>query len=187
MLNAEKILRQQLAELGDFLVDVLRKELKMQGHRLTGKLEKSIEAVVKHKSDEWLIDIMHERYGTYQDTGVSANRIPYTPGSGARTSKYISALIRWVQLRGIAPGFARAKGIAFAIAKTHKKEGMPTKGSYRFSNNGRRTLWLQHPASAQEKTIERRIGDAYEASLDAQLDALIINLADQTDGLTKIR
>lgn len=177
MLKHEAVLRRELAGVGEFMVEALRKELRLQGHTLTGKLGRSIEAVVKKRVDEWTIDFLHEQYGAPVNRGVSAGRIPYSPGSGAGTSEYIKGLIRWVQLRGIAPGFAGAKKIAFAIAAKHKKEGMPTRGSYKFSNNGRRTGWIDHPASGQAQNISRKTEQAYEKYLDAVLDSHIQELA----------
>jgi len=179
MLNSAGILSEGLQAVGNFMADALRMEAKMQGHRLTGKLERSIEAVVRKKLGEWEIDLLHEKYGTYQNTGVPASSIPYSPGSGAKSSKYITALIRWVQLRGIAPGFAGAKRIAFAIATAHKREGMPTKRSYRFSNNGRRTGWIDHPASRQAQNIQRKTEKVYEGYLNAILDEQIEALQKQ--------
>jgi len=176
MLKSTGILSEGLQDVGNFMADALRMEARMQGHRLTGRLERSIEAVIRKKLGEWEIDLLHEKYGTYQNTGIPASSIPYSPGSGARSSKFITALIRWVQLRGIAPGFAGAKRIAFAIATVQKREGMPTKGSYRFSNNGRRTGWIDHPASRQAQNIQRKTEKVYEgffeAIFDEHIDAL---------------
>jgi len=175
MLTSKQVLLDELNHIGGYLVEVLKKELAAQGHRASGKLERSIQSNVKHQGGDLTIDFSHEHYGTYVNTGVPAFRIPYSPGSGASTSKYIQGLIRWVQLKGIAPGFAGAKRIAFAIARTHKKEGMPSKNSYTFSNNGRRTKWIDHPAQALGRTIQRKAEAAISKAYDAEI-AHMINL-----------
>ena len=60
------------------------------------------------------------------NTGVTASRIPYSRGSGARSSQYIQGLTNYVKRR-MGKSDKEAKSIAFAIASKHKKEGMPTK------------------------------------------------------------
>jgi hypothetical protein len=45
-------------------------------------------------------------------------------------------------LRGL--GSREALSAAFATAKKHKREGMPSRGSYAFSSNGRRTGFVKN-------------------------------------------
>jgi hypothetical protein len=56
--------------------------------------------------------------------GVPANRIPFSQGSGAKSSKYIDGLKMYAKLRFNAND-KEAERIAFAIAHKHKKFGMP--------------------------------------------------------------
>jgi len=135
-------------------------ELKAQGHVATGKGIASIEALITEQSVDRLVGvIMAEDYliGPV-DKGVKRSRIPYTPGkSRARTSLYIQGLINWI--RTIKPSLSdqERKGFAFAIAATHKKEGMPTRGSYAFSANGRRKGWIENGIVLNAEGIERRL------------------------------
>ena len=77
------------------------------------------------------------------DTGVTAARVPYRRGAGAGESKYIDALIRWIEVIKPGLGEAETKSFAFAIANKAKQEGHPTKGSFSFTQNGRRTEWVK--------------------------------------------
>ena len=45
----------------------------------------------------------------------------------------------------------QAKAAAFATAHKHKEEGMPTRGSKRFSNNGRRLNFITESTKASKE------------------------------------
>jgi hypothetical protein len=129
----------ELAEaIAPIVVRVLREEYEMQGHKLTGNLSQSISTEAEATATGAVLRVLMLEYGVYLSTGVSASRIPYSPGSGARSSKYITGLTEFAKKR-FGVGQKEAVGIAFAIARKHKQEGMPTKASFAFSRNGRRT------------------------------------------------
>jgi hypothetical protein len=50
-----------------------------------------------------------------------------------------------------------ALGIAFAIASKHKREGMPTRSSARFSQTGKRTGFIETALDALMPQIEEAI------------------------------
>lgn len=160
-------------DIAGFVVSVLRQELIGQGHSATGRLAKSIDFDIKDDGLGALINIVHEEYGIYVNTGVRPERVPFTLGSGAKSSKFITALIKWVLIKGIAPGFAKAKGIAFAIAKNAKKEGIPSKGSYKFSNNGRRTGWIDHPSESFPNTLAPKAIETFANRITANIEEFI--------------
>lgn len=72
-------------------------------------------------------------YAIHIDKGVKPSRVPYTEGSGAKTSKYIDALVDWIKI--IKPSLSEKErlGFAFGIARKAKKEGHTTRGSFKFS------------------------------------------------------
>ena len=75
-------------------------------------------------------------------------------GTGG-VSKYIEALQKYAQVRmGISE--KESLGVAFAIAKTQKKYGMPTPASVFYSSTGKRTEFI---GDALEKGQDR-IGNA---------------------------
>lgn len=153
----------------DTLADKGRARLAQQGHKATGKLIRSIEAQITSDDITNLIGAIYaEDYGLIVDSGVPANRIPFSPGSGAKTSKYIQALMDWIDT--IRPGLQEKerKNFAFAIAHTHIREGMPTTGSRRFSEDGTRTNWIESSFADQEEAIERQLNLARLISISVE-------------------
>lgn len=129
-------LEQAVAEL----IEEIRAELREQGHNLTGALSRSITQKVTEKAASIISEVSMLRYGAIQNDGVKPSRIPFGRPSSAPggKSQFITALQEWVKRRGIESNDKLALGIAFAIAKKMKKEGMPTRGAQKFSRNGRR-------------------------------------------------
>ena len=78
----------------------------------------------------------------------------------ATKSKYIDGLTDFAKKR-FGLNDKEAQSAAFAIAKKQKKEGMPTKNSFKFSKNGKRTGFIddtiQNATPAIEKIIEESI------------------------------
>lgn len=175
ILTLAKELRANLDDLGDFLVAELARELIEQGHKATGRLAASIEQQVVAYANGIALEIKYLEYGRYVETGVSADRIPYGKKTGAKTSKYIQALIEWIKIKGIASGL-QAKGLAFGIARKHAQEGMPTRGSYNFSNNGRRKGFQSYVVQQNAAKIDELLQDGLAQTVSAQLDLLIANI-----------
>lgn len=134
-------------------------ELSAQGHRNTGALEKSLSYDVKREGDSIVAVMTAFEYGLYVEFGVPASRIPYTPGGRKRggKSKYIQGLVTFFSHKGLSP--REALGAAFATARKHKREGMPTRGSYAFSSNGRRTGFTQNTLEQYLPILASKIGE----------------------------
>jgi len=113
--------------VAEFLVEKIRAELLAQDHNASGDLISSIRYMVTENQ----IIIIANDYAKYLETGTSAGR--WVP---------IDALIRWIEQKGIASGEREVKNAAFAIQRAIFREGTPTKGSYKFSKNGRRKEFL---------------------------------------------
>lgn len=162
--------------LGDYLVQKLGQELRDQGHSLTGDLITSLEYRVRETATGVTVEFIANQYGEYLNTGVSASRIPYTPRGPRRggTSQYIQALIRYVERRMGLRG-KEATGVAFAIARAHKREGMPTRASYRFSKNNRRTGWVDVVLKQEENKIQETVTEF----VGRELEALFVNFIAQ--------
>jgi len=143
MIDLTDFIKKNFNDMLLFLVGIAREEIKAQGHTLTGKLERSLRTDISISLGTFSGKVMVEDYGVIIDKGVKYNKIPYRRGSGAKTSKYIEALTKYFQQRGL--DFKKAKGAAFATAYKQKiaREGMPTRNSYTFSSNGRRTQWIR--------------------------------------------
>jgi len=145
----------------------LRKELKAQGHYLTGKLNDSIEYDIRVDGDFVRAEMEIEDYGLSMEFGVKPQNIPYSPGSGAGTSKYIQGLISFWNKRGV----TGREGIraAFATAAKHKREGMPTRSSYAFSTTGERTGFASTVLERDLELIGRILEEKTGATLEVRL------------------
>jgi hypothetical protein len=91
----------------------VQKKLREKGHVATGKGYTSLEAKVVGQGADFAVAIMGEDYLEYQDTGRRAGKMPP-----------VDPLAKWVQQKGIESDPKKARGIAFAIAKAHKRIGM---------------------------------------------------------------
>ena len=113
-------------------------------------------------------------YGLFVERGVRANRIPYGRYSGRKTSKYIQGLIRFFKLKGKSE--KESKRLAFMTANAHKREGMPTRASYRFSRNGRRVGAVRYVLDNKMNLVEKRI----EAEFGSDMELNLLNLLDNS-------
>ena len=157
-------------QIGGLIVDELRRQYRLQGHNLTGKLIASIEQKVTLTVTGAKVQVLIVDYGVIINNGTPASRIPYTPGSGrGGTSKYIQGLQNFARLR-MGLNAREALSVAFAIAKKQSKEGMPTKGSFRFSKNGKRT-------GAIEDTLQIIDNKIVELTSDFVEEIVTMNLA----------
>lgn len=139
--------------------DGMRKTLRAQGHYNTGKLSESIVYSVTVRGESIFGIIEGPDYAVYLDSGVPASRIPYSgrTGSGG-TSQYIQGLIVYFKDRGLPT--KEARNAAFATAAKHKREGMPTRASSRFSSTGKRTGFIRESVEDTQK----KITDSLESS-----------------------
>ena len=146
-------------KIGEIAVEAVKLELAAQGHRLTGALIDSVTYQVKQTATGAMIEGLLLDYGIPVNTGVPASRIPYSGGrSGGGASAYIRGLQLFAQLK-FRVSKKEALGIAFAIANKHKKEGMPTQRSKRFSKTGKRTGAIQDGLQNVERQIQEVINE----------------------------
>ena len=125
-----------------------------QGHNMNGKAVREMDMAVKETAD--LISFMFYflPYATYVDSGTPASKIPFS-GTDKRGGKsaYIEGLIRYAEKKLRVRSLQEAKSAAFAIAYTQKKEGSPTRGSYKFSSTGKRMGWIGNTFENNEAAI----------------------------------
>lgn len=142
--------------LGDYLVLKLGQELADQGHKLTGALIASLEYQVRTTATGMVVDFLANEYGEKLNTGIPASQIPKYPSAGYL--KLVLELTRYVERRmGLRGGLA--KKVAGRIVRAWGREGMPTRASYRFSKNGRRTGWVDVILKQESDEIERQVRD----------------------------
>jgi hypothetical protein len=151
-------------------ITVVANEWRAQGHELSGSAVKQMETVIREEIASIIIEGYIPDYMAINNSGVTAARIPYTPNSGRPPSKYISGLIDYVKRR-MGKSDKEAKGIAFAIASKHKKEGMPTKGSVRFSTTGKRTGFIEQALDKNSPKFIELIENAITFSVEATIES----------------
>lgn len=163
------ILQEPLLEkAARYAADVVLVEWRRQGHELTGEAARQLEVRVVEKAGEihlegWVLDYM-----ATLNRGVPAERVPYNPGSGRTYSRYIEGLKSYAMKR-MGASQQEAERIAFAIASTHKREGLPSRGSRAFSRTGRRTGFIDQALDEAED----RLGQLIEQALGAALEVII--------------
>jgi len=172
-----QIFQDAAQKIGDIAVEAVKLELAAQGHRLTGALIDSVTYQVKQTSNGALVEGLLLDYGIPVNTGVPAANIPFGNGGRGRTSrsgsrsgggnasKYIAGLTLFAKLKFRVPQ-KEAQRIAFAIANKHKKEGMPTQASKRFSKTGKRTGAIQDGLEAVEDKIQEVINEVLTAYIN---------------------
>ena len=162
---------QRLADdIAQMAIEAVANEWKAQGHNLTGAAIKNMETVIRMETDKIIIEGFVPDYMAINNSGVTAPRIPYYPGSGNKTSKYISGLIEYVKKR-MGKSDKEAKSIAFAIASKHKKEGMPTIGSKRFSQTGKRTGFIEEALDKKQAEMSDLINSAIYQSMTITVES----------------
>jgi hypothetical protein len=151
-------------------ITVVANEWRAQGHELSGSAVKQMETVIREEIATIVIEGYIPDYMAINNSGVTAARIPYTPNSGRPPSKYISGLIDYVKRR-MGKSDKEAKGIAFAIASKHKKEGMPTKASVRYSSTGKRTGFIEQALEKSSPKFIELIENAITFSVEATIES----------------
>lgn len=136
----------------------LTQELRDQGHYLTGSLENSI-------NNYYTIEPMTRKYvlrGFALDYAKSLNE-----GKGPRSKSLptIEELRKYFILRGLS--VFEATQAAFLTHRRHKKEGMPTKASSRFSKTGERKKFIERAWKSNEQKID--------SFMDGEMDKLVNN------------
>lgn len=143
----------KLDNIAQEIIQLIGDEWIKQGHDLTGAFVQGLSYEIVDNII-YIYDTTNSGYGKILNAGVSADRIPFSPGSGANTSKYIQGLVRYARLR-MGASDKDALSIAFAIAHKHKKEGMPTQESARFSSTGKRTQFVEDATQEVDKIVEK--------------------------------
>ena len=163
---------QKLAdEISVLAISVVANEWRLQGHELSGSAVKQMETFVRMEINTLIIEGLVPNYMAINNSGVTANRIPYYPGSGRKESEYIKGLMKYVQQR-MGKSEKESKGIAFAIASKHKKEGMPTKNSViKHSKTGRRTGFIEIALEKNSQKFIELIENAITFSVEATIES----------------
>lgn len=144
----------------------LKKELRAQGHYLTGALERSIVSTQTSSGDKSVIEMDALDYADDLFEGVPPEHIDQSD---------ITGLTKYAEKRFGLSGKAAIKA-AIAIARKHAKEGMPTKNSYRYSSTGERLFANVEAYNKHESEFDQLL----ETGVSQELDQYIDKTFDQT-------
>ena len=156
-----------LDNIKNFVIIKLARELIAQGHRGSSKLIDSLAGTVGKIQGGFEIVITANHYYKFVDQGVRPSRVPYSGrrGRGGK-SQYIQALIAYFKKKGAAD----PKAAAFATAAKHKKEGMPTRASFRFSKTGKRTEFIDEMLKKHEDNIFDQMAEQGFSDISSKID-----------------
>ena len=113
------------------IVEDIKKELRLQGHHLTGALEASLRPLLVRENGIIVLTAQALEYLEDLEKGIPAKQITIDAKSTAEMTRY-------VELRMGYKGKYAIK-VALAILRKQQQEGNPTKGSYAYTSTGFRT------------------------------------------------
>ena len=154
-------------KVGKLIIASLQKELIQQGHDATGNLINSFEQRVIEVPNSIVLEILMDEYGIYVNEG-RAKKKKKVP---------ISALVKWIEQKAIVNGDKKVKSLAFAIQQVIFAEGSPTdgssregtKGSFEFTNNGRRKGFIDfvidNKLDNAIKELEEQVFEGYDETI----------------------
>lgn len=149
------------------VLKALKDEYVAEGHNLTSTGLNSMQAGTESDATQITGYIKGEQYLVYVDSGVPAGKVKYP----------ISVMIRFFKLLG--KDEKEAKRAAWATRAVHQREGIPSRGSYAFSSNGRRTGFIK----AGLDTVKNQIKADLEKTLQIAVDFEIAE-ASQAEAVT---
>ena len=156
-------IKDSLSYLEKFIITALQNELIAQGHSATGSLINSFEGNVVTVPNGFVLEILGNDYAFAVNDGRKAGgkKIP------------LDVLVEWIEQRGIASGDKEVKNIAFAIQNAIFQEGSPTSGSLRFSNNGKRTGFIDIVIENEIAEILKQIEDTVFKEYDLEVGKIV--------------
>ena len=166
-------LQSDIQKLEQVLSEALMNEFEAQGHKMSGAVVRDIEYVVKQEVNKISIAGMMYPYANYLAAGTKAAKIPFSGIGGGGTSLYIQALKNYARQRMGIDNEKKALSVAFAIAHTQKKQGMPTRGSYAYTSTGKRTDWVTEAFKRDEQKITDVVEEMAFNMLVVKLDTMI--------------
>lgn len=152
-----------IESLTKIIEEAYKKELRDQGHYLTGKLEQSIKVQFAIRKNKATLETLAESYWLALEEGIPGSHISETN---------ISGLTRFAKLRFGLDERAAAK-VALKIARKHRREGMPTASSYQFSKTGERTFAAAEAYNRAENQIKQKIDAELNKEYSKEFDEKI--------------
>ena len=140
MKNLQKVFK----EIGKKLVFEFKTELEQQGHRASKS--GSIIDGLRFKATEYGVEITTDKgYAAVLNYGAKK----HFPNRDAMED--------WVRKKGFASTENEVRKIAYAISRRISIEGTPTKGAFKYTDNGRRTGFIEQVINTNKQQITKDI------------------------------
>ena len=140
-------LEELLNKVDGIISEELKVELRAQGHYNTGALDQSIEGTIDGNSLEghanYYAAILHHGYGPEK---ASMKQFPF--------------LVRYFESKG--HDEAKAKQLAAMTINAWKRDGMPSGGSFAYSETGQRTQFI----AIVKKVVNGKVNQTMSDGLD---------------------
>jgi len=161
----------KLENIKSFITEILEKEWTEQGHSMNSGKISSLEILIDESGEGAVIDVYGNKYLAYINQGTDSSKIPFSPGSGKKTSKYIQGLQNYAKKRF---GLDEKESLraAFAIAYTQKREGMPTNNSYSFSNTGYRKDFIGQAFENNKNDFDFKLIETFSDMVKHEIDII---------------
>ena len=136
----------------------IQKELRLQGHYLTGALEASIEEREVHENGGITLTAKAAEYLRTLEEGIQPEDIVINSDKLAEMTKYVELRMGY---RG-----GKAMQVAYRILQKQALEGNPTNSSYKYSKTGKRTEAVSETFNKNENRYGAMVDTAVVGSLD---------------------
>lgn len=171
-------IKSELKDLEERIREELMKEWEAQGHVMTGSGISGITYKEAIQPYQFTVEAFSKNYVGILNDGVPAGNIPFSGttrgrgGNGTGKSLYIEGLTKYAMKR-MGAGEKEARSIAFAIAYTHKREGMPSIGSYAFTKTGERTSFVDRVVEKTSGDLEVTVAYIFEKVINVMFETQI--------------
>ena len=167
-MTAIELLKTNLFHALNFLKREIQEELSAQGHRASGKLIDEIDVVVRRKSANVMSGqiLMHD-YAEAVDKGTR----PHWP-------RY-DDIYRWAGFVQPSLSEKERQSFTYAVMTTIAREGTPSRGSYAFSQNGRRKAFTEFAIDNNMGQFDQIVDlfSVFRQLIDESIREIQINLA----------
>jgi hypothetical protein len=156
-----------IAKVNFQIVADIKKELRLQGHYLTGGLERSFEEKQSNTDGNIYLEAFAYAYLEQLEKGLLATEIPILD----KNSQEFINLARWVKLRGLPDAgrfYTSPETIAEAIWRKWQNKGKPLETSKQFSKTGEITGAIENVFKKNEEEYFKKIDEEVVKTLDLQ-------------------
>lgn len=154
--------KQTISKVSTTLEEGLAKELRDQGHYLTGALERSITSRESSTANAEVLETTALDYIDKLNDGVDPSQL-------GNFNQHVAEMTEYAKKRMKLGGRLAAK-VGYRIAQKHAEEGIPTANSYQFSSTGERLHVIEETYEHNEAVFDQQIEDGLSNELDSFID-----------------